>query len=292
MNMTIEESYSRCLQLTREHYENFPVARLVPREIRPHIAAVYAFARVADDMADEGWDQPNRPTPSERVARLEAYEEDLIAAAQGKPCRDEYTWIFKALADTIERCGTPLQLYRDLLSAFKQDCTTLRYESYEAVLDYCRRSANPVGRLVLILHKQTKDIFFTWSDAICTGLQLANFWQDVGVDLRKDQRIYIPEEDWKRFGVDKSMFEKETASPALRECIRFQVDRTAALFRKGTPLSEHLPFPLSLEIRITRLGGETILEKIRQLNYDTLARRPKIHAFDKLALLARGLFHL
>ncbi len=290
--MTLEESYARCQQLARKHYENFPVARLVPREIRPHITAVYAFARTADDIADEGWDQADAPTPSERVARLEAYEEDLVAAAEGRPIRDEYAWIFKALADTIERKGTPLQLYRDLLSAFKQDCVTLRYETHDAVLDYCRRSANPVGRLVLILHAQTKDIFFSWSDAICTGLQLANFWQDVGVDLRKDRRIYIPEEDWKRFGVEETMFEQNTTPPAMRECIRFQVDRTAALFRQGLPLSEHLPFPLSLEIRLTRLGGETILQKIRQLDYDTLARRPRIHTFDKLTLLAQGLFNL
>ncbi len=147
--MTVEEAYARCHDLTREHYENFPVARLVPKSIRPYVSAVYAFARTADDLADEGWGQSGSPAPEERVAALDAYEEQLENAAAGRPVCDEYAWIFLAVADTIEKTGAPLQLFRDLLSAFKQDCVKLRYASFDEVLDYCRRSANPVGRLVL-----------------------------------------------------------------------------------------------------------------------------------------------
>jgi len=288
-NMTLEESYQRCLELTRTHYENFPVARLVPKRIRPFVAAVYAFARYADDLADEGWGETGAPTPEERVARLEAYEAELGAAMAGKPLTPETEWIFLATADTIQKTGAPPSLFTDLLSAFKQDCVKLRYATFEEVLDYCRRSANPVGRLVLILHEQGSDQRFQWSDHICTALQLANFWQDVGVDIRKDGRIYIPEADWAEFGVTREMFDQSTTSPELRRCLKLQVQRAQELFDQGKPLAGQLPFPLSLEIRLTWLGGAKILEKTRQLDYNTLQERPKINKGDKLSLLLRAL---
>ncbi|WP_309399922.1 squalene synthase HpnC [Cerasicoccus maritimus] len=290
--MTVKESYRRCLELTRSHYENFPVARLVPKRIQPYVAAVYAFARYADDLADEGWGEPGAPTPEERVEQLHAYEGELLAAIDGKPLKPETEWIFIAVADTIARTGAPADLFTDLLSAFKQDCIKLRYETFVDVLDYCRRSANPVGRLVLILHNHIDEQLFEWSDNICTALQLANFWQDVGVDIRKDGRIYIPEEDWEEYGVTEEMFQAETTSPELRECIKFQVKKAQVLFDEGKPLAKELPFPLSLEIRLTWLGGVTILKKIKQLDYNTLQQRPKIQKSDKLALLARALLPL
>ena len=287
--MTVEESYRRCLELTRNHYENFPVARLVPRRIRPYVAAVYAFARTADDIADEGWGEPGAPTPEERVARLDAYEAQLLSAVKGEQLDAATEWIFVAVADTIKKTGAPVGLFTDLLSAFKQDCVKLRYGVFAEVRDYCRRSANPVGRLVLILHGHKDEQLFDWSDAICTALQLANFWQDVGVDIRKDGRIYIPEEDWAPHGVTREMFDAETTSPELRRCIQAQVDRAQELFDQGRPLAGKLPFPLSLEIRLTWLGGATILEKIRELDYNTLAHRPVIKKTDKLALLFRAM---
>ncbi|WP_309382480.1 squalene synthase HpnC [Cerasicoccus frondis] len=286
--MTVKESYNRCFELTRTHYENFPVARLAPKRIRPYVAAVYAFARYADDLADEGWGEPGAPTPEERVEQLDAYENELLAALEGKPLKRETEWIFVAVADTIQRTGAPPELFTDLLSAFKQDCVQLRYESFIDVLDYCRRSANPVGRLVLILHNHIDEQLFEWSDNICTGLQLANFWQDVGVDIRKDGRIYIPEEDWAEYDVTEDMFQQATTPPELRECIKFQVEKAGVLFAEGKPLASELPFPLSLEIRLTWLGGVTILKKIKQLEYNTLELRPKIRNADKFSILARS----
>lgn len=290
--MTVNEAYGRCLELTRTHYENFPVARLVPKRIRPFVAAVYAFARYADDLADEGWGEPGAPTPEERVEQLDAYEAELIAAVNGDPLKPKTQWIFIAVADTIDRTGAPVDLFTDLLSAFKQDCTTLRYETFIDVLDYCRRSANPVGRLVLILHNHFDEQLFQWSDNICTALQLANFWQDVGVDIRKDGRIYIPMEDWDEYSVTEEMFQQESTPPELRACIEYQVKKAEVLFNEGKPLPAELPFPLSMEIRLTWLGGTRILKKIKQLDYNTLQERPKIGKPDKFALLFRAFFSL
>ncbi|QYY37174.1 squalene synthase HpnC [Ruficoccus sp. ZRK36] len=288
--MTVDESYARCHDLTREHYENFPVARLVPKAIRPYVSAVYAFARTADDLADEGWGQSASPTPQERVTALDAYEEQLVNAAEGRAVCDEYAWIFLAVADTMKKTGAPLQLFRDLLSAFKQDCVKLRYETFDEVLDYCRRSANPVGRLVLILHGHADEQKFAWSDQICSALQLANFWQDVSIDIKKDGRVYIPLEDWATYGVTEEMFSSPPATEQFRRCMQFQVERTYAMFKEGRVLSRHLPFPLSMEIRITWLGGQTILDKIIAANYDTVSARPKINAFDKVKLLQKAAF--
>jgi len=288
--MTVEESYARCHALARAHYENFPVARLVPRALRPHVSAVYAFARTADDLADEGWGEGTAPGPEQRVSALEDFAVELEAAASGKALAPEYEWIFRALQQTIQQYQLPLSLFRDLLSAFQQDCRTLRYARFEDVLDYCRRSANPIGRLVLHLHGHRQEAYLQWSDTICTGLQLANFWQDVGVDIRKDGRIYIPEEDWPRFGVEAAMFTAPAACQALRDCLQFQVGRTREFFEAGRPLGKKLPWPLGLEIRLTWQGGITILQKIAAQNYDTLAQRPKLQRRDLPGLLARALF--
>lgn len=288
--MTLEEAYQRCHELTRDHYENFPVARLVPGEIRPYVSAVYAFSRTADDIADEGWGENGSPTPEERVAALDAFEEQLEASAAGKSLKPDTEWIFLALADTIKQRDVPIQLFRDLLSAFKQDCVKLHYTTHEEVLDYCKRSANPIGRLVLTLHGLKDDQFFAWSDSICTALQLANFWQDVGVDIKKDGRIYIPEEDWNRFGVNRTMFDQTSASTQMRECLKFQVERTQKLFDEGRPLGKKLPFPLNLEIKLTWHGGATILKKIAKQDYDTLSSRPKLRKTDVPALMAKAVF--
>ncbi len=287
--MTLDEAYTRCDALTREHYENFPVARLVPKEIRPHVSAVYAFARTADDIADEGWCEEGSPTPQERVAELDCFEAELNRAFQGESLNEpRWEWIFLTVKDTAEKKNVPMQLFHDLLSAFKQDCLKLRYASHDEVLDYCRRSANPVGRLVLLLHGHDDDQWFAWSDDICTALQLANFWQDVGVDIRKDGRIYIPEEDWQQFGLTREHFDADSAPRQLRDCLKYQVERTWRRFESGRVLTQHLPFPLSAEIKLTWLGGQRILEKIEALDYDTLKQRPKLTKWDGVKLVAKA----
>ncbi|HVU39033.1 MAG TPA: squalene synthase HpnC [Opitutales bacterium] len=290
--MQTAEAYARCLALTRAHYENFPVARMVPRRLQPAVAAVYAFARTADDIADEGVDRPGGPILSidERLTRLRDFEQALLADNPAKS-PPEWEWIFTAVADTRKQYDVPASLFQDLLSAFTQDVTVKRYATFADVLDYCRRSANPVGRLVLLLHGFRDETRFAQSDAICTALQLANFWQDVAVDWKKG-RVYVPQEDWAKFGVTEQDFATAAASPGFRACLKDQVARTYLLFAQGRPLPASLPFPLSLEIRITWLGGSAILDAVVAQDYDTLRKRPAIGPWDKLRLLGRGLFPL
>lgn len=291
--MQTAEAYARCLALTRSHYENFPVARMVPRRLQPAVAAVYAFARTADDIADEGVDRPGGAILSteERLVRLRDFDDALLTSELGKPTPPEWDWIFTAVADTRAKYNLPISLFRDLLSAFTQDVTVKRYATFADLRDYCRRSANPVGRLVLLLHGFNDEKRFVESDAICTALQLANFWQDVAVDWKKG-RVYVPQEDWGRFGVTEADFSAATASPGVRQCLRFQVERTRGLFDQGRPLPASLPFPLNFEIRITWLGGSTILDRVAAQDYDSLRARPTLGTLDKVRLLLRGFFSI
>src|SRR5471030_2222729 len=205
----IADAYEACTQIARAHYENFPVGRLVPKEMQPHVHAVYAFARYADDLADEGYAGSGKAegkrdvmTPEERLAALDDWERQLCSP----PGTPGLHFIFIALHETIRELDLPRGLFTDLLSAFKQDVVKNRYANFDEVLDYCRRSANPVGRLVLLLHGKREEELHLLADHICTGLQLANFWQDVGVDLEKD-RMYLPEVVLDTSGVtEKSLF--------------------------------------------------------------------------------------
>ncbi len=283
-------SYEACSKLAREHYENFPVGRLVPKKLRPHVHAVYAFARVADDLADEGYADPrlraadtSAPTEAERLAVFRNYRQAWQKAIDGQEYDPSYAWIFQPLQKTKAELDLPDSLFLDLLSAFEQDIVQRRYEDFPAVLDYCRRSANPIGRLLLLIHGERSTELAQLSDSICTGLQLANFWQDVSVDLGKD-RIYIPQIDLRRLGLTEADLFAGTASPNFRNCLRYQMERTWKLFREGEPLSQRLPRPLSWEIRLTWLGGTEILRKIEKLNYDTLSQRPTLSKFDFLQL--------
>lgn len=284
--MNLEASYTRCLDLTRKHYENFPVARLVPKRLRPHVGAIYAFARTADDIADEGWGEKGQD-PADRLEALAIFEEEVLRAAEGAPLRPETDWIFGPLGDTIRRFALPPELFRDLLSAFAQDVNVTRYDDWPQLLNYCRRSANPVGRLVLLLHNLRDDARMQQSDAICTALQLTNFWQDIAVDWQKG-RIYIPLEDMEAFQVTEDDFAAATASSRLRDCLRMLCGRTRELFAEGRKLPSRLPFPLNWEIRATWHGGRTILQRIAAIKYDTLAQRPKLRPVDKLGLLLRA----
>src|SRR5271170_7733130 len=232
---TVADAYEACTKLTRAHYENFPVGRLVPRDMQPHVHAVYAFARHADDLADEGYAGSARAqgvsdvmTPDQRLAALDDWERQLLAP----PGTPGLHFIFIALHETIRQLDLPVGLFTDLLSAFKQDVVKRRYADFSEVLDYCRRSANPIGRLVLLLHGQKEEELHLLSDQICTGLQLANFWQDVGVDLEKD-RIYLPENDRKTYGVAEEALFARRADAAYRQLLEFQVDRTQQIFSRG-----------------------------------------------------------
>ncbi len=248
---TIAEGYAVCVRLARSHYENFPVASwLLPAPMRPHVAAIYAFARTADDFADEG-----NLDDAERLRRLDDWEARLDGPGDHP--------VFVALKSTIDECRLDPQLFHDLISAFKQDVTTKSYATWAELLDYCRRSAHPIGRLVLGVAGCGDARTAVKSDAVCTALQLANFWQDVEVDRRKG-RDYLPKELSDQFG------------PAARaEAGR----RTRALFVDGRGVADAVSGRLALELRATWLGGMRILERLESVNFDT-ARRPVLGPAD------------
>jgi len=257
------------------HYENFPVASLLlPAPLREPVEIIYRFARSADDIADEGDDAPD-----ERLRKLDAYRSQL--ASPREP-------LFRDVAKIIQQHGLPPQLFADLLDAFSQDVTTKRYENFSSVLDYCRRSANPVGRLLLHLFKRTTDSDLRRSDAICTSLQLVNFWQDVDVDWTQDRRVYLPQDEMARFGVTERHLQQKVCDESWRNLLSFQTRRTRELMLSGKDLGKSLPGRIGLEIRTTIQGGLRILEKIEAAGYDVFRRRPKLKAFDWPLLLLRS----
>ena len=262
------------------HYENFPVASiLLPRRLRPAVGAIYWFARSADDFADEG-DLP----PAERLARLEAYREALRDIAHGRPARDPR---FERLAGAIRAHGLPIQAFHDLLDAFSQDVVKRRYATFDEVLDYCRRSANPVGLLMLHLFGAASDRNIQWSNAICTALQLANFWQDVAVDLRKD-RIYFPRDEMARHGVSEADLLGARADAPFRALMAFQVARARAMLRSGAPLARAVGGRSGFELRMVVEGGLRILERIDRVRGDVFRHRPVLRGPDWLLMLWRA----
>jgi squalene synthase HpnC len=255
-----------------DHYENFPVASiLLPRRLVPAVEAIYAFARSADDIADEG-----DAAPAERLAALQAYEAQLDAIGAGRIPADP---MFARLAAVLAEYRLAQQPLRDLLSAFSQDVTTTRYADYAALLDYCRRSANPVGRLMLGLYGVADDASLRESDAICTALQLINFWQDVAVDIGKG-RIYLPLEDLARFQVGEDDIVHGRAGTAWAALMRFEVERARALMLSGAPLATRLPGRVGWELRMVVQGGLRILEAIERVGYDVFRRRPQLKRRD------------
>ncbi|MDR1190296.1 MAG: squalene synthase HpnC [Verrucomicrobiales bacterium] len=289
------DAYAACTAYAKAHYENFPVGLLVSAALRPHVHAVYCFARVSDDIADEGYADPRRPRPAgalsqeQRLAQLNAFRDEFRAWTTGAADGDTpYAWVFRPLLLTMAKFDLPHSLFHDLLSAFEQDIVKRRYANFAEVLDYCVRSANPIGRLVLLLHGYRDERRFVWSDHICTALQLANFWQDVAVDLVKD-RIYLPQDEREKFTVSEAQLFALDATPGFRDLLKFQVRRTQEIFDQGKPLAASLRGLFSLEISLTWHGGTTILQKIRRQNYDTLTLRPKLTKWDALPLLAKAL---
>lgn len=264
-----------------DHYENFPVASLlVPPRLRRPIAVIYRFARSADDLADEGTAEPE-----ERLAALREYGAELERIAAGATPR---TPLFADLAEVIRARALPVRLFHDLLDAFAQDVVKTRYADYPELLDYCRRSANPVGRLVLHLFGRADGPRLRESDAICSALQLINFWQDVAIDWQKD-RVYLPQEDLQRFGVSEADIAASRPTPAMSHLLAFQTARARQLMRSGAPLVRHLPGRLGLEIRLTVQGGLRILERIDAVEGDVFQRRPTLGRRDWLVLLWRSL---
>jgi len=276
---TLESAYAYCARLTRSHYENFPVGSvLVPARLRKHFYSIYAFARTADDFADEAYNEGHGE--QERLDLLEEWREMLRSAHAGRATHP----VFMALADTIAQFELPLNLFEDLLTAFAQDVIVRRYQAFDQVLHYCRLSANPIGRLILLLFGHTGPQFHSWSDDICTALQLANHWQDVRVDLEKD-RIYLPSEDLARFAVTEDDLRAERASDGFRRLMEFEVGRARDLFERGKPVCTSVGGRLGLELRAVWLGGTRILQRIEQNGFDVLVNRPIITTTDKLGIL-------
>ena len=272
----MKDPYETCLRIAREHYENFPVAsRLVPANLRPHIAAIYAFARGADDIADE----PGR-TPEERLALLDAWAEHLR-----QPPRDD---VFAALADTRSRFDLPLSLFDDLLSAFRQDVVKTRYDTWDEVLDYCRRSANPIGRLVLRLASRADAENDRQSDALCTALQLTNFWQDLAIDWRRG-RLYVPRVVWSRCHADPVQLDGGSLAPEWRDALREAAGVTRDLFEQGRGVCDALTGRLRYELRSTWLGGVRILDRLEAVDFDVFGGRPALGASDALVIGWRAL---
>ena len=261
--------------MTVGHYENFPVASLLlPAPLREPIEIIYRFARSADDFADEGDD------PAEvRLRRLNDYRRQL--AEPREP-------LLRDVSKIIREHELPVQLFTDLLDAFSQDVTKKRYASFAEVMAYCRRSANPVGRLLLHLFKRTSDSDFRDSDAICSALQLVNFWQDVELDWVKDNRVYLPQDEMARFGVTEQHLSRKTCDDAWRSLMKFQIDRARSLMLSGTGLGKTLPGRVGLEIRATIQGGLRILEKIERAGYDVFRHRPTLRAFDWSVVLLKA----
>ncbi len=279
-------AYAACLTLAREHYENFPVASwLMPQAARPHVAAIYAFARLADDFADEG----TRP-PAERLALLDGWQQrlDLVAGGRTELSGNElHDAVFVALGETLRvlpQGDEAYPLLSDLLSAFRQDVTTTRYETWADVLDYCRRSANPVGRLVLLVTAQHSDEAARRSDAVCTALQLTNFWQDLAVDWSRG-RLYVPADVLAAHGASPEELSHRRLTPQWRAAMKDVGDRTRLLFDAGRSVTDQVRGRLRWELRATWLGGTAILDRLAEADYDVFGHRPALTRWDALRIL-------
>jgi len=277
---SIEEAYSNAIKLAVEHYENFPVISFfMPRKLHKHIAIIYWFARVSDDIADEG-DIPD----GQRIERLDEFERQLGRCLEGKPSGE----LWNALRNTINMFELKKEYFYDLLSAFRQDITQKRYKNFDELLDYCRRSANPVGRIILQLSGIKNPECYKYSDLVCTALQLINLYQDVSIDYKKG-RIYIPVDEMKKFGVNESSIASEKADNNFKDLMKFQLKRNMKMFVEGAYLIEILPYKLKYQVSWTIHGGKKILYKIIDMDYDILKKRPYLSKIDYLLLMLKGL---
>lgn len=267
------------------HYENFPVASfLCPPALRPAVTAIYWFARTADDLADEGNAQP-----AERLADLAAYRTDLAACASGQAVSSRWPAVFNRMQPIIAQFELPIDLLSDLLSAFEQDVSKTRYASQAELLDYCRRSANPVGRLLLHLYKVTDAVSLEQSDCICSALQLINFWQDLSVDIPRG-RIYLPADGFAPHAVDEAQLLRLDVTPATTALVAANVLWAQTLMQRGAALVHTVPGRAGWELRLVVQGGLRIAEKIEQLGFATLRQRPKLTAWDGAVMLWRAVW--
>lgn len=263
-----------------DHYENFPVASvLLPAHLRRPVELIYAFARQADDFADEG------DVPAEvRLENLAGFNRQLDRIEAGTPPE---TALFGQLAGVIAEYKLPIGLFRDLLSAFSQDVVKPRYADFAEVMDYCRRSANPIGRLLLHLYEATAPLNLERSDSICSALQLINFWQDIEIDLRKD-RIYLPADEMAEYGVTESQVARGDTGGRWRDLMQFQIGRSRRMLLSGAPLARTLPGRIGFELRMIVMGGNRILEKLEACGGDAFRHRPVLRKLDWLIMLHRA----
>jgi squalene synthase HpnC len=280
---TLSEAQAYCKALAESHYENFHVASwFLPKALRPHFHSIYAYCRLSDDLGDEV------PNAAQALALLDLWGRELDACYEGHARHP----VFVALAETIRICSIPKEPFADLLVAFRQDQTIKRFAAMDDVHAYCRYSANPVGRLVLYASGEvtpvTQEEFFRLSDATCTALQLANFWQDVSVDWLKG-RVYFPQADMQKFGVTDATIEQGIATPELRALLKYEVDYARSLFEQGMRLIDKVNRDLALDLDLFNRGGLEILRAIEQRNYDVLSARPAISKATKLQLALRAL---
>jgi squalene synthase HpnC len=275
---SLSEARAWCKRLAESHYENFHVASwFLPEALRPHFHSIYAYCRVSDDLGDEVGDK------QVALALLDMWSLELDACYEGRTRHP----VFVALAETIRACSIPKEPFADLLTAFRQDQTVTRYQTMQDVLGYCRYSANPVGRLVLYVCGYADEERFRHSDATCSALQLANFWQDVRVDYAKD-RVYLPQEDMRRFGVSDETIAQGIATPEFRALLRHEVDYARGLFEQGLALIGMVGRDLALDLDLFSRGGLEILRAIEQRDYDVLSARPAISKGAKLSLALRA----
>ncbi len=278
---SLPDAQSYCERLARSHYENFSVATwFLPKRLRQHFFNVYSYCRISDDLGDE----TGNPAASLRL--LDEWETELNACYDGSPRHP----VFVALAGTVREFDIPRQTFADLLTAFRQDQTITRYDTFEDLLAYCHSSANPVGHLVLYLCGYRDAERQQLSDFTCTALQLANFWQDVSADYDKG-RIYLPLEDLRRHGVSEDDIAHKRNTPPFRELMRFEVQRAREWFDRGLPLASDVSRDLAIDIELFSRGGQEILRAIEGQDYAVLGKRPAISKSRKLALVARAALH-
>lgn len=278
----LDQAYAHCMAIARGHYENFPVAsRMMPPRLRRPISVIYAFARSADDLADEG-----TADTATRLHGLDEYVSKLDRLRAGDGVDDP---IFIALADVVRRHGLPWSLFYDLLRAFRMDVTKKRYADFTDVLAYCRYSANPVGRLLLYLFDAADDQNLQRSDAVCSALQLINFYQDLAQDYCEMGRIYLPQDEMSRFGVTEDHLRNRITDESMRRLMAHQIDRARDMLAYGAPLGWVLPGRMGLELRLIIAGGFRILDALGKLHGDLYAR-PRLRKMDWLRMLGEALW--
>ncbi len=280
--MTLDEAFSYCEKIATTHYENFPVASFfLSKEKRQYIQVIYAFARTADDIADE-----NNFDKEKRIEELENWQKKLNLCYENKYVDNP---IFIALNETIQKTNLPKNFLDDLLFAFMMEQEKNRFQNFDELLFYCSKSANPIGRIVLWIFNYRDENIFFFSDKICSALQLTNFWQDVSIDLKKN-RIYIPQTDLTKFNYSEENLLNKICDENFIQLLKFQIESTKSLFYEGSKLLNLVDKDLRIELRLIYFGGMQILRKIEKMNFNTLNFRPHLNVFDKINIFLKGMF--